>query len=201
MSPQYTIAPRYGTYLSSSPPQKGHTPTAAAPVLGQLVGSHFLQTAKSMKKTPKTRTRVDVDYILGRNFVGRVLECGWDVWNQERRGWGGVMDVRKVIITLFNHSDEESIDLNFSGIQENHPARQRPRKPPIQHEHPIHTHSLSAVYQPITAPSVPSCSCSPLTEIGPPQLGICRPPRRWIRLCEFRGIFVTFSFRAPPIVG
>lgn len=118
------------------------------------------------KKTPKTRTRVDVGYILGRSFVGRVLECGWDVRNQERRV-GGVMDVHKVIITLFNHSNEESVDLNFSGIHrrrssqspprlpplENHPARPRPRKPRMdrlphsittQHEHPIHTHPRGA---------------------------------------------------------
>jgi hypothetical protein len=40
------------------------------------------------KKTPKTRTCVDVGYILGRSFVGRVLECGWDVRNQERRVGG-----------------------------------------------------------------------------------------------------------------
>ncbi|KIM42917.1 hypothetical protein M413DRAFT_125606 [Hebeloma cylindrosporum] len=47
---------------------------------------------------PKTRTRADVGYIPGRSFVGRVLECGWDVRDEVvRKGeWVvGLLDVRK----------------------------------------------------------------------------------------------------------
>ncbi|KAJ3517565.1 hypothetical protein NLJ89_g420 [Agrocybe chaxingu] len=49
------------------------------------------------QKAPK-QTRADVGYIPGRSFVGRVLECGWDVRDEViRKGeWvAGLLDVRK----------------------------------------------------------------------------------------------------------
>ena len=58
------------------------------------------QTPSSVvKRTPKTRTRADVGYIPGRSFVGRVLECGWDVRDEvvKKGEWVvGLLDVRKV---------------------------------------------------------------------------------------------------------
>jgi len=57
----------------------------------------------SAKRTPKTRTRADVGYIPGRSFVGRVLECGWEVRDEVvRKGeWViGLLDVRKVNLSL-----------------------------------------------------------------------------------------------------
>ncbi|CAA7259558.1 unnamed protein product [Cyclocybe aegerita] len=49
------------------------------------------------QKAPK-QTRANVGYIPGRSFVGRVLECGWDVRDEViRKGeWVvGLLDVRK----------------------------------------------------------------------------------------------------------
>ena len=64
------------------------------------------------KRTPKTRTRADVGYIPGRSFVGRVLECGWDVRDEVvRKGeWVvGLLDVRKVTLSLSSDSDDERL--------------------------------------------------------------------------------------------
>ena len=64
------------------------------------------------KRAPKTRTRADVGYIPGRSFVGRVLECGWDVRDEiVRKGeWVvGLLDVRKVTLSLSSDSEEEKL--------------------------------------------------------------------------------------------
>jgi hypothetical protein len=53
----------------------------------------------------KAAHRAEVGYIPGRSFVGRVLECGWDVRDEEvKKGeWVvGLLDIKKVsIFSLF----------------------------------------------------------------------------------------------------
>ena len=59
--------------------------------------------AQRHKMLQKATHRADVGYIPGRSFVGRVLECGWDVRDEEiRKGeWVvGLLDIKKVSIFL-----------------------------------------------------------------------------------------------------
>ena len=51
-----------------------------------------------------SRHRAEVGYIPGRSFVGRVLECGWDVRDEVvRKGeWVvGLLDVKRVSVSIF----------------------------------------------------------------------------------------------------
>jgi len=57
------------------------------------------KSKREKKNSQIKHTRADVGYIPGRSFVGRVLECGWDVREEvARKGdWViGLLDVRKV---------------------------------------------------------------------------------------------------------
>ena len=59
------------------------------------------------KRLPYAKHRAEVGYIPGRSFVGRVLECGWDVKDEVvRKGeWVvGLLDVKKVSMLLFSCS-------------------------------------------------------------------------------------------------
>ena len=64
-----------------------------------LTKSSSQKQAQRHKMLQKATHRADVGYIPGRSFVGRVLECGWDVRDEEvRKGeWVvGLLDIKKV---------------------------------------------------------------------------------------------------------
>lgn len=70
-------------------------PRAAAKNKGAEQDAEEKGKARAIKGTPVA----EVGYIPGRGFVGRVLECGWDVGEEVvRKGeWVvGLLDVRKV---------------------------------------------------------------------------------------------------------
>ena len=69
-----------------------------------LIKSSSQKQAQRHKMLQKATHRADVGYIPGRSFVGRVLECGWEVKDEEiRKGeWVvGLLDIKKVSIFLF----------------------------------------------------------------------------------------------------
>jgi hypothetical protein len=80
--------------------KRSNTATSHASSAKSASSSAAIQNpSPSAKRTPKTRTRADVGYIPGRSFVGRVLECGWDVRDEvvKKGEWVvGLLDVRKV---------------------------------------------------------------------------------------------------------
>ena len=64
-----------------------------------LIKSSSQRQAQRQKMLQKTTHRAEVGYIPGRSFVGRVLECGWDVRDEDiRKGeWVvGLLDIKKV---------------------------------------------------------------------------------------------------------
>ena len=66
-----------------------------------LTKSSSQRQAQRQKMLQKATHRADVGYIPGRSFVGRVLECGWEVRDEEvRKGeWVvGLLDIKKVSI-------------------------------------------------------------------------------------------------------
>jgi hypothetical protein len=90
--------------------KRSNTATSHASSAKSASSSAIPIPSPSAKRAPKTRTRADVGYIPGRSFVGRVLECGWDVRDEVvRKGeWVvGLLDVRKV--TLSSDSEEERL--------------------------------------------------------------------------------------------
>ena len=69
-----------------------------------LIKSSSQKQARRQKMLQKVTHRADVGYIPGRSFVGRVLECGWEVKDEEvRKGeWVvGLLDIKKVSIFYF----------------------------------------------------------------------------------------------------
>ena len=84
---------RNNTVRSSSSPQP--------PQQNTLTKSSSQKQAQRHKMLQKGTHRADVGYIPGRSFVGRVLECGWEVRDEEiRKGeWVvGLLDIKKVSI-------------------------------------------------------------------------------------------------------
>ena len=78
---------------SSQSPQQQHT----------LTKSSSQKQAQRQKMLRKVAHRAEVGYIPGRSFVGRVLECGWDVGDDEvRKGeWVvGLLDIKKVSVFI-----------------------------------------------------------------------------------------------------
>ena len=66
-----------------------------------LTKSSSQKQAQRYKMLQKVAHRPDVGYIPGRSFVGRVLECGWDVKDEEaKKGeWVvGLLDIKRVSI-------------------------------------------------------------------------------------------------------
>ena len=89
---------RNNNIVQPSPPQP------APPQQNTLTKSSSQRLAQRHKMLQKATHRADVGYIPGRSFVGRVLECGWDVRDEEvRKGeWVvGLLDIKKVSFFLF----------------------------------------------------------------------------------------------------
>ncbi|KIK65786.1 hypothetical protein GYMLUDRAFT_39314 [Collybiopsis luxurians FD-317 M1] len=78
-----------------------HRPSMGKPGLFRSVSvrsKHKSEDSPSGKGSSATRIEPDMGYIPGRSFVGRVLECGWDVKEEVvRKGeWVvGLLDVKK----------------------------------------------------------------------------------------------------------
>ena len=82
-----------------------------------LTKSSSQKQARRQKLLQKATHRADVGYIPGRSFVGRVLECGWEVKDEEvRKGeWVvGLLDIKKVSVFSFFGGGFFWADLEFA---------------------------------------------------------------------------------------
>jgi hypothetical protein len=59
--------------------------------------------SSSRKKESESTKKAEVGFIPGRSFVGRVVECGWEVGEEvvKKNDWVvGLLDVKKVFIRI-----------------------------------------------------------------------------------------------------
>jgi hypothetical protein len=80
---------------------KGATPSSSSS--GSTSPSSSPGKKKAGKKDGESTKKADVGFIPGRSFVGRVLECGWEVGEEimKKNDWVvGLLDVKKV---CFDH--------------------------------------------------------------------------------------------------
>ena len=80
-----------------------HSSQSQRPSKKTLTKSASQKQAQRQRMLQKTH-RAEVGYIPGRSFVGRVLDCGWEVRDEvARKGdWVvGLLDVRRVSVLFF----------------------------------------------------------------------------------------------------
>lgn len=77
---------------------------ANAPLISSNKSTTSLGSQKSKKgKDGEWTKKADVCFIPGRSFVGRVVECGWDVSEElmKKNDWViGLLDIKKVCVRL-----------------------------------------------------------------------------------------------------
>jgi hypothetical protein len=79
---------------------KGATPLSSSSALrSPSTASLSPEKKKARKKDGESTKKAEVGFIPGRSFVGRVLECGWEVGEEviKKNDWVvGLLDVKKV---------------------------------------------------------------------------------------------------------